>query len=432
MIQSEKIKGKKLLIIGGLTPLSDLVDLAHRNGVVVGVADYNENTYLKKIADYHHEVSATDIDEIVRLCNNEKYDGIISQFNDMLLPVVAKEAEALGKWAPFSVLQSRMSTDKQFFKETCKKYGLDVPIEFKIETEEDIDREEIKYPVIIKPVDSGGSRGISVCQNRDELADGYRKAVSVSRSRRVIVEQYLPYDEINLTYIIQNGIVQLAAVHDRYFNTQQKGVIKTPDIYIYPSRYVDLYLEKYNAKVIRMLEGIGLKNGSMFIQAIVKDERVYLYEAGMRLNGCKTYQILEIENDYNTFEHLMNYALTGSMGNFTEFNPHFKRWYLTWCVVSKPGAVISAFNGEKELSTYPWFIHNGKRYHEGDMIPKDSAGTLGQLSSRMHIFADTKEQLFERLEKVYELYQPVDNDGNSLLLHKHEIEDLRERLDYQL
>lgn len=48
MVESEMLKGKKLLIVGGLSTLSDLVELAHRNGVFVGVADYNKNTFLKR------------------------------------------------------------------------------------------------------------------------------------------------------------------------------------------------------------------------------------------------------------------------------------------------------------------------------------------------------------------------------------------------
>lgn len=431
MVESEMLKGKKLLIVGGLSTLSDLVELAHRNGVFVGVADYNKNTFLKKIADAQHEISATDVKAIVQLVKEEHYDGIISQFNDMLLPFLADEAEALGLWVPFSAEQARMSTDKIYFKKKCIEYGLPVPMEYEIKSRDDIFNAVIDFPVIIKPVDSGGSRGISVCTDRQELLNGYDVAVSASKSGRVIVEQYLPYDEVNLTFIVQDGVAQLAAIHDRYFNTKQKA-FKVPDLYIYPSRYTDLILQKYSKNIIAMLEGIGIKNGSLFIQAIVKDENLYLYEAGMRLNGCKTYHILDVENDYNTFEHLMNYALTGSMGQFTELNAKFKRWYATWCVVTMPEKKIGGFRGEEELASYPWFIYNDKRYHEGESISTSLVGTLGQLSSRIHLYGNTKEQLIEHIKKVFETYDVVDENGESMLLPKHDVDEIRRRLDYSL
>ena len=427
------LKGKKILVIGGGTPSSDLITLAHRNGVRVGVTDYYEKEYTKSIADYAHLVSTIDAEAVAELVRKEQYDGIISQFVDSLIPHVAKQAELLGMYSPFTQEQAKMSTDKAYFKNTCLQYGVPVPREFPIDSADDIDENlEIDFPVIVKPQDGSGSKGISVCHNIEELKKGYITAAGTFRSGKAIVEQYLPFDEINLTYIIQDGDVQLAAVHDRYFNTEQKGVIRVPDLYIYPSRYTDLFLEKYNDKVIRMLKGIGLKNGSLFIQAIVKGEEVYLYEAGMRLNGCKTYQILEVENNYNTFEHLMNYALTGDMGGYTKFDPKFKRWYATWCVVTKPGKTIDRFEGIDELNSYPWLIHIAQRYQPGDTIPANSAGTLAQLTARIHLYGDTREELLERLKITFELFNPIDTNGESVLMPPHSISDVRNRLDYEL
>ena len=302
------LKGKKLLLIGGINNAADLINLAHRNGVLIGVADYDKNTYVKSIADFAHDVDVYNEDAIVELIQKERYEGIITAFHERLGAEVSKIAAKLGLPIPFTVEQLQMSTNKKYFKHTCMKYGVPVPREYVIESLEDIRRTKIDYPVIIKPVDNASSVGVTPCHNQEQLEDGYRKAVSKSKSGDVVVEQYLPYDEINVTYIAQDGDIQLVAIHDRYFNMEQKSATKAPDLYIYPSRYTDIYLEKYNDLVINMLKGIGVKNGALFMQAIVKDGEVYIYEAGMRLNGCKTYQILEYENGYHTFEPLMLYA----------------------------------------------------------------------------------------------------------------------------
>lgn len=426
------LKGKKLLLIGGLNTTADLIDLAHRNGVVVGVADYNKNTYVKGLADYAYDVSVYDEDLMAELCEKEHIDGIISAFNEKLGPVVRKLGERLGMPAPFTIEQLKMSTNKKFFKHTCLKYGVPVPQEYVIKSIEDIYAQDVDYPVIIKPVDSASSVGVTPCFTPLELEEGFKKAVKASKSGDVIVEQFLPYDEINLTYIAQDGDIQLAAIHDRYFNRSQEGALKAPDLYIYPSRYTDMILEKYNALIINMLKSIGIKNGSLFIQAVVREQQLYCYEAGIRLNGCKTYQILEYENDYNTFEHLMEFALTGSMGEYTQFNPKFKRWYATLNVLGEPGATIAEYRGEKELNTYPWLIHIAKRYKEGDTIPADSAGTLVQDTTRIHLYADTKEELIERIDKVNELYKLIDPNGRNIILTPHDTKEVYNGLDYEL
>lgn len=426
------LREKKLLLVGGLNNTVDLLDLAHRNGVTVGIADYNKNTFAKGLADYAYDIDAYDEDAMAELIQTEGFDGVITAFNERLGPVVRKLADRLGMPMPFTVEQLQMSTNKKYFKHTCQQYGVPVPQEYVIRSMEDIRITDIDYPVIIKPVDAASSVGVTPCHSPKELEDGFQKARKASKSGDVIVEQYLPYDEINLTYIAQDGDIQLAAIHDRYFNTEQESATKAPDLYIYPSRYTDLILERYNGEIIAMLEGIGIKNGSLFIQAIVKGEQLYCYEAGMRLNGCKTYQILEYENDYNTFEHLMQLALTGRMGKKIQFNPKFKRWYATLNVLGQPGATIAEVRGEKALNTYPWLIHIARRDQVGHTIPEDSAGTLVQDTTRIHIVADTKEELIERLDKTNELFQMLDEAGRSILLKPHDTKEVYEKLDYEL
>ena len=422
------ISGKKLLIFGGIGPMGDLITLAHRNHVTVGVADYNSDTYIKKRADYAHDVDILDVDAVVELYKKEKYDGIITNFNDMLMPYAAEVASKVGAYVPYTKEQIRMSTDKKYFKDKCIQFNVPVPKEYNIEE----GYSKIEYPVIVKPVDGSGSKGISISYNLEELKLGIEKAKKSSRSGKIIVEQYIEYDdEINLTYIIQKGKVQLAAIHDRYFNKTQSGFMRVPDLYVYPSKYTNSIMRDINPAVTRMLEAIGLIHGSLFIQGCVKDGKVYLYEAGMRLNGCKTYQILEYENKYNTFEHLLKFALSGDMGEYCEFSPKFKKWYATWNVVSRPGR-IEYIKGIDEIESYPWMIHNAMAYHPGDCIPETAVGTLIQLQSRIHVCGDTIDELIKNLEILYDLYHVYDDRGTEMILTPHDMNELRKSLSYDL
>lgn len=427
------IAKKKLLLVGGVNISLDLIDLCHRNGVFLGVADYSSNTKIKNMADAAYDIDAFDVEGLSELCMKEHYNGVITQFIDRTLSTTARVAERIGAYSPFTEEQIRMSTDKEFFKKTCMKYGVPVPKLYDIDVyNECITDWNIEFPVLVKPVDNSSSRGLYVCNNADELLFGLEAAKEASHSGRVIVEAYMPYDEINVTYIAQNGDIQLAAIHDRYFNESQSGVMKVPDMYIYPSKFTNLYYETVNAKVIDMLKGIGIKNGSLFMQAVVHDGQVYFYEAGMRLNGCKTYNILEYENDYNTFEHIMYYCLTGNMGKYQHFNARFKRWYATWNVIGKPGMTCAKFPNDAALESYPWLIKIAGRSAEGEVVREGSAGTLLQLVARIHVMADTKELLFERIQKTQELFRVENEMGESIIFPGHDVDDLRKRVDYEL
>ena len=159
---------------------------------------------------------------------------------------------------------------------------------------------------------------------------------------------------------------------------------------------------------------------------------LYIYEAGMRLNGCKTYEILEYENNYNTLEHLMHYCLTGSMGEYQKFNARFKKWYATWNVVGIPGMICDKYENEKMLTSCPWLINIGKRYAEGEKVREGSAGTLIQLIARIHIMADTKEELLERLDYTQKTFNVYNEHGESVILPGHSIDELRGKIDYDL
>lgn len=434
MFNNPSVQGKKLMLIGGIQSTEDLITLCHRNGVSLGVTDYNKDTYMKRHADEAYDVNAMDVPALVKLCQEEGYSGVITQYVDRLLSIAADVAEGIGAYSPFNKEQIRMSADKEFFKRTCMEYGVPVPRLYEIESEENVDLDDsIEYPVMVKPVDNSSSRGVVVCRNAEELKEGLKSARASSHSGRAIVEAYLPYDEINVTYIAQDGDIQLAAIHDRYFNETQEGVMKVPDLYIYPSRYTDLYYEKVNDAVINMLKGIGIKNGSLFMQAVVHNGNVYFYEAGMRLNGCKTYEILEYENKYNTLEHLMYYCLTGDMGAHQEFNARFKKWYATWNVIGIPGMTCARFENEVELASYPWMINiGGKKYAVGEKVREGSAGTLLQLVARIHLMADTKEELLERLDHTQRMFNVYNENGESIILPGHSIDELRTVIDYDL
>ena len=91
------LKGKKLLLLGGVRQACEIVKEAHKLGVVVYVTDNRTDSPAKKIADYSFMVDATDVDAVVELCKEQQIDGVITGFVDMLLPYCQQICEKLGK-----------------------------------------------------------------------------------------------------------------------------------------------------------------------------------------------------------------------------------------------------------------------------------------------------------------------------------------------
>ena len=161
---NKKLENKKILILGGTLISCEIIKKAQEMGIFVGVADYNdlENSPGKRIADKDYMVSATDA--------------------DVLLPYYSMICEKTGLPCYGTLEQFEIFTDKDKYKQLLRQYDIPTVKEYVVDlnnVEESIDISD--YPVMVKPADSSGARGITVCYDSKELKDALKKATSFSK-----------------------------------------------------------------------------------------------------------------------------------------------------------------------------------------------------------------------------------------------------------
>lgn len=164
------LKGKKLLVLAGAHQHCKIVRAAHKLGVKVIVTDYLEDSPAKKLADKSYMYNITDIDEIVNMCKEEHVDGIISGYIDPCQRPYYEICDKLGLPCYGTEKEFFNLTDKHAFKKMCMENDVDIIPEYP--EDEFLDGKEpinVEYPLFVKPVDSRGSRGQSVCYNRDDM-----------------------------------------------------------------------------------------------------------------------------------------------------------------------------------------------------------------------------------------------------------------------
>ena len=130
--------------------------------------------------------STADIDAMVKLIKDEKVDGILTGFTDSTLPHYAQICEAAGLPCYGTKEQVEILTNKRIYKKNCREFGVPVVEEYNIK-ENDLDTEvvnNVKYPLLVKPADNSGGRGISICHNKEKLFHGYNKALSLSEKKK--------------------------------------------------------------------------------------------------------------------------------------------------------------------------------------------------------------------------------------------------------
>ena len=410
-----KLEGKKLLVLGGVLGMVELTKRAQELGVKVYVTDYLEDSPAKKYADKSFMVSTTDVDAVVELCNEEGIDGIITGNVDLLLPYYAQICEkaklpCYGTYEHFMIM-----TDKELFKNVCREY--DVPVIKEYENTENL--ENIQFPVLVKPVDSSGSKGISICNNENELLVGIEKALSFSRSKRYMIEKYMTGDEAVLYYYFQDGNPVFVGMCDRYVNKEQEGVAQVSTAYIFPSRYTKQHLNVTDTLIKNMYKKLEIQNGSTFLQAFIEEDLPVLYEPGYRLNGAREQYIYSNTNEVDITTMLINFALTGKMNNEdieTMADPMLNGKVA--CMLSpiiRTGTIsrIEGIDEIKELESVKKVILIND---VGSCVTEKVIGTLGQIAFRAYIVEDSMVKLKRTVDKIIDTVVYYDESGESMML----------------
>lgn len=184
---------KKLMLLGGSQYLLPVIKKAHDLGIHVVTCDYLPNNIAHKYSDEYFNVSVVNQEEVLEKAKELKIDGIMSFACDPGVTTAAYVAEEMGLLSPGPYKSVCILQNKKRFREFLKANGFNVP-QFRsyrnIETALR-DAELLDYPVIVKPIDSAGSKGVKKVEKVSDMKEALENAFYQSISSEVIVEEYL-------------------------------------------------------------------------------------------------------------------------------------------------------------------------------------------------------------------------------------------------
>ena len=427
MNTTKEFLGKKLLIIGGVKLATDIVTRAQEMGVYVIVADYDDNSPAKKVADLAINIDAMDVDALVDFCQKENVDGVTTGFVDILLPICYEVCRRLD--LPYYVTPKMltMSTNKVDFKNTCLQYDVPVPKTYLVGDQLDFDRlESITYPVFVKPLDGSGSRGAGVCFNENELKNQFQEAISYSASRNAIVEDYIIGRDFLLDYIAVDGEFRLLSMFDRYVTHDRGSAVNYANISMAPSKSIDFYLEKLNDKVINMFKDLGFKDGLLFMQGYSDGQRITFFEMGCRLGGS-FYNHERVCIGMDAVEMTIRYALSGKMVNNIKDIPldvaKYKRYALD-CNYLLKGAdqTVASISGIDSVKRMPSCISIIQYQEVGYHYSKDR--TVDRPIFTASLVLDSIEEVRRDVAYINNVFDVKNELKESILLTKFDPKQL--------
>ncbi|MDO5702342.1 MAG: ATP-grasp domain-containing protein [Lachnospiraceae bacterium] len=416
------LKGKRLLILGGARLSCEIIRHAKAMGIVTAVTDWYpiEKSPAKQEADEAYFVSTSDIDAMVDLIKKEKFDGVITGFTDSVLPYYAEMCVRAGLPAYGTKEQFEIFINKERYKELMRKYDVPTIPEYRVNADRfEESAADIVYPVIVKPADSSGSRGLTVCSNAQELKDAIGFALESSKDRECLVEQYIDSGEATVFWLFEDGKYDMMLLGNRHIKHNQEGVLPLPVGYTYPASVQKEFLEKTAPKMEEMFRAVGIRDGMMFMQCKTVDGTLLVYDIGYRLTGSLEYINIKEMCGYDPMDMLIRYALTGSMGGEEEgirVDPYLGGAFsYNVSLLCKPGK-IAKITGLREIRRLPGVIDVVVAHPEGEIITEDMRGLLAQITIRVLGRADSVSGMKDEILKIQELARVISEDGEDMIL----------------
>ena len=425
-MSNREFEGKKLLILGGNPETTPLVEIANNMGIKTIVSSARHTDPAKKAAWKAYDVDGMDVPGLVALAREEQVDGVLVGVADILVPAYCKVCDALG--LPCYATQEIVDVFafKDVFKSTCERYGVHGIPEYYLDAEmkrEDLDN--IKYPVMVKPVDNGGGVGMTVCYNEDELIKGVKTALDASKQKRFIVEKYMLCDDMGMYYTFKDGYCSASCIYDRYTTDEQPGLSRVCLGGTYPSKHLDEYFSRMHDNAVRMFKEIGIKNGILMLSGFYEDGEFYVYDTGFRLQGEAPHLLMKAIHGFDQREMLIRFALTGSEGDVDLKKDDDTRlrgkWAATLWFLLKKGR-ITKIEGLDDLDNDKRVVANIQRFHEGDEVLPEWIGNEKQVLTRMYLVCDSKQELADTLKGYMAAVHVFDENGNDMVLSGFDVD----------
>lgn len=316
-----------ILLPGGLHYLIPVIEEAHKMGLKVATMDYIPENPAHKYADRFFNADVTDYHAMLEIAQSLPATGILAFAVDPAVVTAAKVAEKLnlptiGPSESIEILQN-----KACFRNFLKNNGFNTPHWISIADNvaiEDIIMmidAETGWPAIIKPVDSAGSKGVSIARNSGDIPSAVENARKFSRSANIIIEEFISplLDPSDSETFILDGKIEFISFSRQLFDSSSPNPF-VPAAYEWPSLLTPCQKEDARNELQRLLSLLRLQTGLLNIELrYSSDGRLFLMEVAPRGGGNRLAEMLE----HHCGVRLIRAAISAAIGeNSCEIRPY--------------------------------------------------------------------------------------------------------------
>ena len=408
----------KLLILGSYHTDGEIVRRAQKLGYYTIVTDSHQTDDLipaKHFADEAWDISWLDIDTLAEKCREAGVKGVIGGFSERRVESMIRLCERLQLPCPITMAQLDVTRDKLKFKQACRESGIPCVPEYKY-------GEEIRFPVIVKPVDRAGSIGINVAYNQADFERDYAYAMSLSETKQVIIEEYINDGvKFDVYYYVQDGEIVFLGSSDTIMCKGKEGAEILQKAWPFPSKFEAQFLDEEDAHVRTMIRNLGIDNCYLTMSAFYREGKLYFFEAGFRLSGELSFNYYEAISGIDYVDVIIRYALgeEESVRLKEVWKHHVNSVILNY--FGRDG-VVGSIEGVSEINAMPEVV-DFLCFVAPDEVIRNETRVFKKIAM-CTICADDCDRLREVVRRVNGLLSIMDKDGKDMIYERLTEEEL--------
>ena len=304
---------KKLMLLGGMRYLVPVIEAAHKLGVYVITCDYLPNNIAHKYSDEYCNVSILEKEKVLEKAKELKIDGILSFACDPGVVTAAYVAEKMGLPSSGPYESVEILQNKGKFRKFLTENNFNVPVAKQytdIETALN-DTEMFNWPVIVKPTDSAGSKGVTKVEEKDKLKDAINYALKFSHSNEFIIEDFLEKvgDSSDCDSFSIDGKLKFVSFSAQKFDENCENPY-TPAAYTWPALISKIHQEELTNEIQRLLTLLNMKNSIYNIETReCTNGKAYIMECSPRGGGNRLAEMVRYMTGVDMITNIVKVAL---------------------------------------------------------------------------------------------------------------------------
>lgn len=396
------------IVLGGTNPHKALIENLRTRGYYTLLIDYNENPPAKEIADNHIKFSTLDQEGVLSIAKSVNAELVISTCVDQANVTACYVGEKLELPIPYSYQCAINISSKATMKEMMKIGNIPTPKFVSVKEDEPFNLEELNFPLVVKPSDSNGSKGVRKVDNLNELNQYIKVAFDISRNKKVIIEEFIEGAEIGIDCFISDDKTHIITMHQKRKPISKDGSVIFSIGSISPPVISDVAMDSIGRIAGQISEVFNLKNTPLLIQVIVNGDEVKVIEFSPRIGGGLNFKKINLFAKFD----IINAAVDSFLG--VKVSPKYEKpnfLYSENHIYTEPGIFgeITDYQGLIDNNTIVDFFPNKTR----GMVIESGKASKDRAASFI-VKADSKDEIIKKVRITLDTIKVFDINGNEL------------------